>query len=855
MAHSQPLTLYVSTTGNDGWSGRLAEANGDRTDGPVATLHRARDLVRESRKGDGKGAAATVLVREGTYYLETPLVLGPEDSGTKDGPVVFRAFEGERVVLSGGRRITGPWQSSDEVTYRTVVPGVKERTWWFRQLRVGDERRGRCRHPNSSVAESVETSWLHVGSPRSHAELGVDYSMGLGQLQEKGTRLEYDIDVPADGRYQFRVLYANSGPTNKRFFDFTDMSKRTAVVVDGKEVARVDDLTDTGSFYKGFRWARGATLELTRGPHTLAWTNVDGGGLTLVAFLLAADLEYEPPAPGQTEGVAAPPEHTIAWDAEAFARKQGELVGTIPLVDRKDPSLRVGFAFRKGDLRAWKHLADAEVFVIPEYDWVSEILQLTSVDEASRRALVAGKNAMKPLFTHNRYCVMNVLDVLDTPGEWCLVRAEGALHYRPLRADFRALPVVAPHLDRVIELRGDLEAGKPVAHITVEGFTIRDTRYTAPERVTDVYFADDAAVWLVAARHCRIEGNTFRDVGGYAVRVRDASRDNAIVRNEVSGAGQGGVYLDGYREDVNRKPMPDGRRPSHNLVAGNHIHHCGLFYVHVSGVYASSCPENRIAHNTISHMPRYAVSLKDHCPGTIIEFNHIRFTNLLTRDTGAIEMAGNLRGSFVRYNFVADSIGSGFVPRQARHMSPADAAGIYLDNMSSQNTVVGNVVVRSDRGIWINWGGSNLVEGNVFAGNRSAQVFVNLWRPGMGVRNYGVNRLTRNIMVSRSPATPVLDFGGWRAKTTDVYSDHNCVWSGEGAPVVAGIGGDPAETWKKWQGTGQEEGTLVADPGLGGAVAGGFSSSSAPAEKLKLTPLDMSRVGVKGYQPSMADGF
>lgn len=855
-AHAQSLTFYVSTTGNDSWSGRLAEADAGRTDGPVATLHRARDLARASREADGKGAPTTVLVREGTYYLETPLVFGPDDSGTEAAPLIFRAFGGERVILSGGRPIAGPWQSSDGVTYRTTVPGVEEGTWWFRQLRVGDERQSRCRHPNSSTTGSAESAWLYVGSPRTHAELGVDYSMGLGQLQEKGTRLEYDIDVPADGRYLLRVLYANSGATNKRFFDFTDMSKRTAVLVDGKELARVDDLTDTGSFYKGFRWARGATLELTRGRHTVAWVNTEGGALTLVAFLLSVNAEYEPSVPGQTEGVMPRPEHTVAWDAEAFARKQGELVGTIALVDRKDPSLRVGFTFRNGDLKAWKHLGDAEVFVIPEYDWVSEVLQLESVDETSRRAVVAGENAMKPLFAHNRYCVMNVLDILDTAGEWCLVRGEGALYYRPVQADFQKLPVVAPYLDRVIELRGDTQGGRPVEHIAIEGFTITDTRYTAPERVRDVYFANDAAVWLVAARHCRIAGNTFSDVGGYAVRVRDASRDNAIVRNEVRGAGQGGVYLDGYEEDADRKPMPDGRRPSHNLVAGNHIHHCGLFYVHVSGVYVSSCPGNRIAYNTISHMPRYGVSLKDNCPGTTIELNDIRFTNLLTRDSGAIEMAGNYGGSTVRHNFVADTIGSGFMSRQARHASPADAAGIYLDNMSSQTTVVGNVVVRSHRGVWINWGGSNLVEGNVFTGNRSAQIFINLWRQGMGARNHGVNRLTRNVIVSSQPATPVLDFGGWRAKTADVYSDHNCVWSGGASPVVAGIGGAPEASWKAWQQTGQEEGTLVADPRLMDPVEDGFPATpSDPAGQLKLTPLDMSRVGVKGYQASVEDGI
>ena len=36
-------TIYVSTLGDDAWSGRLPEASPDRTDGPFGTLERARD--------------------------------------------------------------------------------------------------------------------------------------------------------------------------------------------------------------------------------------------------------------------------------------------------------------------------------------------------------------------------------------------------------------------------------------------------------------------------------------------------------------------------------------------------------------------------------------------------------------------------------------------------------------------------------------------------------------------------------------------------------------------------------------------------------------------------------------------
>ena len=42
--------LYVATDGNDAWSGTLAAPNAEKTDGPLATLKRARNAVRERRQ-------------------------------------------------------------------------------------------------------------------------------------------------------------------------------------------------------------------------------------------------------------------------------------------------------------------------------------------------------------------------------------------------------------------------------------------------------------------------------------------------------------------------------------------------------------------------------------------------------------------------------------------------------------------------------------------------------------------------------------------------------------------------------------------------------------------------------------
>jgi len=829
--------IYVATDGRDAWSGRLPAPNAAKTDGPFATLHRARDAVRELKQRDRLEQPVTISVRAGTYYLREPLLLGPEDSGTEAYPITYAAYPGETVVISGGRQVTGEWRSEDGKIHQTHLPTVGAGKWYFRQLRVGDERQTRARYPNADPSGSYLKGFHLVSG------LAGGFRVGLGCLQERGTWLEYDVEIPADGEYTFRVYYANSGPTNTKFFNFTDMSNRTTVAIDGAEPVPVADLTDTGSFYSGFRWSRSATLSLTAGKHVVRWTNEKGGGLSLLAFMLCDDPEYAPaiPASGRPR-ISREGKNVVIFQAEKYQRKQGKLVQQMEFVDRKDPVMHRNFPFEPGALKAWPRSPDAEIFVIPEYDWVSELVRLVHVDEEAGMAQVEGANCTKPFMPGNRFYAVNVLEELDTLGEWCLVRKTGMLHYWPKDESFAEKEIVAPFLDRVIELRGDRES--LVRHIRIEGFTIRDTTFTSAERLKDTYHADDSAIWLWAAQNCRIARCTFRDVGGYGVMLRDASTHNEIVENEIVGAGQGGVYLNGFAQ-VPRKPAPGGQRPAHNRVAGNHIHHCGAFYVHVAGVYLACTEHNVVAHNYIHDMTRYAISLKQACPGNIVEYNEVRRTNLATRDTGAIEMACNRAGSIVRYNLIVDSFGCGFDRRAGRHLCPQDACAIYLDNMSSKIQVIGNICVRGASGVWLNWGSDNVIEGNIIVDSRDRQLILNCWRDKKHWRTKG-NRVLRNIIYSTNAELPVYWLGGWKYSKEIVDCDGNLVYAGGKEPTH---GGNRASRWSAWREAGQDPDSLVADPLFVAPDKDDYRlRPDSPAFKLGFKEIDMSRIGLKGYE-------
>ncbi|MGE5293835.1 MAG: hypothetical protein ACM3VT_03315 [Solirubrobacterales bacterium] len=139
--------FFVSPHGRDTWSGKQADPS--ENDGPFATVARARDAIRELLKIQEEPRALRVVLRGGTYYLDSPLEFGPEDSGTEQTPVVYAAAAGECVVLSGGRRLEdGRWtEVHGRKAWVVDIAEVKAGTWRFRQLFVNGERRPRTKLP------------------------------------------------------------------------------------------------------------------------------------------------------------------------------------------------------------------------------------------------------------------------------------------------------------------------------------------------------------------------------------------------------------------------------------------------------------------------------------------------------------------------------------------------------------------------------------------------------------------------------------------------------------------------------------------------------------------------------------
>jgi hypothetical protein len=113
---------------------------------------------------------------------------------------------------------------------------------------------------------------------------------------------------------------------------------------------------------------------------------------------------------------------------------------------------------------------------------------------------------------------------LDQPGEWYLDPVKGQLFYMPEEGQNpNSLQFVAPNLNRIIYLKGDVEKGTHVEFVSFKGIEFRHTTFTLGQIEARVH--TDGAVMFENALNCTVEDCHFENIGGYALWLHLDSRE------------------------------------------------------------------------------------------------------------------------------------------------------------------------------------------------------------------------------------------------------------------------------------------------------------------------------------------
>ncbi|GLH66281.1 right-handed parallel beta-helix repeat-containing protein [Geothrix edaphica] len=768
--------FFVSPAGRDSWSGHLSAPSADGTDGPFATLGRARDAVRALKREGGGAGPVSVQLRGGAYYLEGPVVFGPEDSGTAQAPVSYEAYPGERPELIGGRRLTGFQAPPPGKPLQIDLPRLPGAGWRFRSLFVAGRREVRARYPNLDPADPIRRGFLFAAAQPGYVAFGVT----VGGIHGAGDWLEYRLTVPAAGDY---ALWLHYGAANAPY-GFSAMDGRCAVSVDGRAPVALADLEDTGA-WKPVRWGRAATFHLSAGEHRLRWQNRKGGGLVLDALALCDDPRWRP------SGADLPPPaqgRLVTLSAKDFLLARAPQM----VVSGAGGGPKDALWCAPGEWHpAWSTAPDAEVHIFPsgECRAFSEILSIQGHDRATGRVALGGPETLAALNPGDRFFIENIREELDAPGEWHVDAQTGRLTYLPRPGFSARTEVIVPLTRRLLQVEGRHAPQGSVRHLRFAGLVLRDTDWARGGASAGYGVGEDAAIVLRGAEACVVEDCRFLNLGGYAVAL-DQGRGHVVQNCEVAHAGGGGVLV---------------RDSAGNRITDNHLHHLGEAYAHVGGVVlASGAAENQVAHNAIHDSARYGISLKNAGGRNVIEYNLIQNTCLETSDAGGIEVTQHDRavrsGSWIRFNRVADTIGY-----TSSFGEPSFLAwGIYLDSFASGYEVRGNVVCRAwNGGIMLQGGRGNRVVNNVFVDGQVAQgTLANFEGQARDLQ------LMSNVIAYSAPGATTFVTGTLGPEVIQV--DRNLYFPPLGAPPRFGAGG--GQSLAEWRQAGRDRGSKVGDP-------------------------------------------
>ncbi|MDY3929422.1 MAG: stalk domain-containing protein [Clostridia bacterium] len=334
----------------------------------------------------------------------------------------------------------------------------------------------------------------------------------------------------------------------------------------------------------------------------------------------------------------------------------------------------------------WLTAPDAYVYGYIANEYFTQYRKIKSIDTNNKIInLVDGE--VNP---NNRWCVMNLLEELDVPGEWYIDRKSAVLYYYPSHEINEKTDVLeyAVTKDILIQLTG-------TKYVTFDGIDISKV-YAGGMRGDSV----DGII----VRNCRVSNTSGVGIDLYG--------NNILVENcTTDTTGYAGIRVGrkSTTEEINNIIL------TNNIVRNNHCYNGGALQggmcvgIAIGGNGFGTIVENNLVHSTINS----GIS-----GNTILsEIKNNELCNLMTEtgDAGGT-YAGRqwqLYGSKIQYNYIHHLGSTDFTPRNLQD-------GIFWDDSLSGQTASHNIIVpyndKRTVGIVSGGGRNNTVEYNIVVG-------------------------------------------------------------------------------------------------------------------------------------------
>ena len=517
-----PVNYYVATSGSDSNTGTISQ--------PFKTLEAARDKIRSISVPTG---GVTVWIRGGTYPRTSSFQLISSDSGSSTKPIIYRAYPGETVKITGGKTIDP--SNFNPVTNSTTLSRIHPSA--TDQVVELDLQANGIQHINTypnvfgDDGGIIELFFNDQRMPISRWPNGDELFTTMNGVIWNG-RYQYNCDIVGDGVGKFHYKPSDDGP-----------ARWTQTTI------------DHGLWTKGY-WR-------------VAWQN---------EAVKVADIDHD-----------------------------GNWI-------RHTSSIGLGIG-----------------------------------DKYRRQACVPEGSYAE------RWWVFNVLEEIDTPGEWALDFLDKKLYFWPT---------------------DNLSNGNIVINDTDAPLvTLTDTNYV---KFIAIVFENglDKAVSITNGNSNSLDGCVIRNFSGDGVYINGGFL-NGLQSCDIYNMGAGGVFIDRTSTSITQ-----------HYVKNCYIHD----YAELTRVYAGAIDTRAygsiIANNKIHTTPHVGVEWE--CQESIFEYNEVYDICRMSTDMGAFYQYAKITAdggyNTFRYNFMHSSLR----PNEGK----GGADGIYIDQRLTDgqpDTIIGNI--------------------------------------------------------------------------------------------------------------------------------------------------------------------
>lgn len=336
-------------------------------------------------------------------------------------------------------------------------------------------------------------------------------------------------------------------------------------------------------------------------------------------------------------------------------------------------------------IKKWAHLDPKSIIMYGKwyFDWADQSIPMGSFDPVSG-VITSLQSSTHGLQAGRSFIVYDLLEELDEQGEYYIDRETSTLYcYEP--KNFAGADIILTILDAPLI---DIQGGHHMQfkHLNITG-----------SRTTMVNISDKST--FVEFSNCELSFS-----GPATMYIR--GKNNGI--------------RDSYVHDVNTGINLYGGFIS-ELVPGNcYITNCEIENMgRVARTYAPGVNiggfKNVMNHNKIHEAPHQAVGFGGN--DWTIAYNEIYDVVKEADDMGAIYggISWNQRGGQIKYNYIHDVHTSSFFHSYA----------VYIDDLGSQTTVMGNVIADNKNVSLFNGGRDNYFVNNILVNNKTGYMIEN----------------------------------------------------------------------------------------------------------------------------------